>query len=586
MPVVPKYQEQGRLAPLPDLTTKASPAPFAAAAAGAGELGEAGRGLTRLGDALFIKAEREREENERVEFMKLRALREAEVDRVVQQESESDDYETMADRVNAAMADYDKKTADGLRGKRMQKLYGNLVEVGNASLAPKLAGLREKRRADVLSADAALAVNTAIENKRWEEAQAYTENVPGTVWSAEKKAQIRIGIEKAQKEEEKRVSAQALGPDLYARFGGDLEKARDFVRSEYSGQDEEYFLRAVEGYFTDKRQDEAAARDKVCDAAADMLNHKAGYSKISAYLAQNEALLGPRLFRRLKDDAEREYGVGRYAPRAVYGGRGGGAGSGRTVLPPAAKMALFYKAKEELMAGKYKSAAEFAEAYADAGFSYTDLQRLAYPVFGKNGAGSGSGGKDKFNKFNALSVVTKMTKDYGLDESPEEEMAFWGAFSAACQDKEKEKKAPLSNEEMVGVARDMFTQRVITAEYSKLGKGLKKIFGWDIGASEETTAYGYQIKAEELAGRVSIGDSTGVPYTVDEEGNIRGWKPDGEGPKLRSSEKRSIKAEDFYPEKPVKKEDLFPYADIRTEEKKEAAADGTEHFGIPYSITR
>lgn len=371
---------------------------------------------------------------------------------------------------------------------------------------------------------------------------------------------LKLSIDKASMP----VKAQAEAQRLFERYGIDgLAQALAEIRDTYEGKEEDLYISYANSLFSDAQQARNAARDKVCDAAADMLNHKAGYSKISAYLAQNEALLGPRLFRRLKDDAEREYGVGRYAPRAVYGG--GGTGSGRTSLAPAAKMALFYKAKEELMSGKYASAAEFAEAYANAGFSYTDLQRLAYPVFGKNGAGSG--GKDKFNKFNALSVVTKMTKDYGLDESPEEEMAFWGAFSAACQDKEKEKKAPLSNEEMVGIARDMFTQRVITSEYSTIGRGLKSFFGYEIGPGRETTAYGYQIKTAEMEGRVFTGDSTGVPYTVDEEGNYRGWKPEHD-PKLKSLEKRSIKAEDFYPDKPVKKEPLFPYAGIQTEKQK------------------
>lgn len=259
MPVVPKFVDGSRLSALPELRTEADAAPFAAAASQAGALAGAGRALQGLGADMYARAQAEREEDERVEFMKLRALREAEVDRVVQQENESDDYETMADRVNAAMADYDKKTADGLRGKRMRKLYGNLVEVGNASLAPKLAAMREKRRTDVLSADALLAVNTAVENKRWEDAAAYIENTPDSVWDRQKKAQLTISLEKSRKDYETVTSAQAEARRLLEKYGADgLASALADVRDAHEGKEEDVYLSYVNSLFSDAKQEQTA----------------------------------------------------------------------------------------------------------------------------------------------------------------------------------------------------------------------------------------------------------------------------------------------------------------------------------------
>ena len=320
MPVVPKYQEQGRLAPLPDLKTHVSGAPFAASASGARELGEAGRGLARLGDALFIKAEREREEDERVEFMKLRALREAEVESVVQRESESDDYQTLTDRVMSAMSDYDKKTADGLQGKRMQKLYGNLVEVGNASLAPKLAGIQQKRRIDGLSADALLAVNTAVQNKRWDDAAAYIENTPDTVWDKEKKAHLISNLDKSRKEYETVVSAQNEAQRLFDKYGVDgIAQALAEVRETYEGQEEDRYISYLNSYYTDKVQERNATYKQTRTSLTDTYLRTGALPGINLRALVDEGKLDPEgalmWSERLKADQERRRAE---AERAAY----------------------------------------------------------------------------------------------------------------------------------------------------------------------------------------------------------------------------------------------------------------------------
>lgn len=320
MPVVPKYQERERLAPLPDLKTHVSGAPFAASASGARELGEAGRGLSRLGDALFVKAEREREEDERVEFMKLRALREAEVESVVQRESESDDYQTLSDRVNAAMADYDKKTADGLQGKRMQKLYGNLVEVGNASLAPKLAGIQQKRRIDGLSADALLAVNTAVQNKRWDEAAAYIENTPDSVWDKEKKAHLISNLDKSRKEYETVVSAQNEAQRLFDKYGVDgIAQALAEVRETHEGQEEDRYISYLNSYYTDKVQERNATYKQTRTSLTDTYLRTGALPGIDLRALVDEGKLDPEgalmWSERLKADQERRRAE---AERAAY----------------------------------------------------------------------------------------------------------------------------------------------------------------------------------------------------------------------------------------------------------------------------
>lgn len=281
MPVVPKFVDGSRLSALPELRTEAAAAPFAAAASQAGALAGAGRALQGLGADMYARAQAEREEDERVEFMKLRALREAEAEGVVRRESESDDYQTLDERVMSAMADYDKKTAAGIRGKRMQKLYGNLVEVGNASLAPKLAAMREKRRTDVLSADALLAVNTAVENKRWEDAVAYIENTPDSVWDRQKKAQLTISLEKSRKDYETVTSAQAEARRLLEKYGADgLASALADVRDAHEGKEEDVYLGYVNSLFADAKQERNALYKKTRGELAELYLKSGGLNGV------------------------------------------------------------------------------------------------------------------------------------------------------------------------------------------------------------------------------------------------------------------------------------------------------------------
>ena len=326
------------------------------------------------------------------------------------------------------------------------------------------------------------------------------------------------------------VKAQSFAEEMLKKHGIDgASAAVAETREAFKGKDENAYLGYVNSLFADAKQARDEAREKIEDKAIDLLNNRAGYGKINAFLSQNEAALGPRKYRALKNDLDSDYKVGKYADKPKR--------------DEMAALRIELRAKEELDAGVYANEREFYDAYEKSGLRASELRHLANAAFKKK-----SNGRDPYNRYNALTVVDKMTKDYNLELDPQEDKAFWTAFSAAAHAKKAELGRDLTDDEIEGLAKERLKKEVIRREYNGIEKGIMKLgYGADYFTPDNITkAYRYQIEAAMMGG-VKYNAETDIYYTVDDKGNIKGWKPDS-NPKLKGQDKRKIKNKGYYDE--------------------------------------
>ena len=208
-----------------------------------------------------------------------------------------------------------------------------------------------------------------------------------------------------------------------------------------------------------------------------------------------------------------------------------------------AALRVWSLAEKELAAGVYADKDEFYDAYEESGLKASELKSLANAAFKKK-----SNGRDPYNRYNPLTVVDKMTKDYNLELDPQEDRAFWTAFSAAAHAKKAELGRDLTDDEIEGLAKERLKKEVIRREYNGIEKGIMKLgYGADYFTPDNITeAYRYQIENAMLSG-VKYNAETGTYYTIDDKGNIKGWEPDS-SPKLKGQDKRKIKNKGYYDE--------------------------------------
>lgn len=121
-----------------------------------------------------------------------------------------------------------------------------------------------------------------------------------------------------------------MGEELYKKFKGDLGDAEDYIRKTYSGDEENYYLGKVEGYFGDlkRAQDEDDANASL--RIIGMIRSGANLSQVNDAIAAAK-FNDPRQAWQLEDLRDRHYQLGDYAPRRTVGRSGGGRrGGGRS----------------------------------------------------------------------------------------------------------------------------------------------------------------------------------------------------------------------------------------------------------------
>ena len=326
------------------------------------------------------------------------------------------------------------------------------------------------------------------------------------------------------------AKAQAFAEEMLKKHGVDgASAAIAETREAFKGKDENVYLGYVNSLYADAKQARNEAREKIEDEAIDLLNNRAGYGRISAFLSQNEAALGPKKYRALKNDLDSDYKVGKYADKPKR--------------DEMAALRVWSRAEKELAAGVYANKDEFYDAYEGSGLKASELKSLANAAFKKK-----SGDSDPYNKYNPLTVVDKMTKDYNLELDPQEDKAFWTAFSAAAHAKEADLGRKLTDDEIEALAKERLKKEIVRREYNWAEKGLMRLgVGADYFTPDEVTeAYRYQTEAAMMSG-VKYNAETNTYYTVDDAGNIKGWEPDS-NPKLKGPDKRKIKNKGYYDE--------------------------------------
>lgn len=269
MPVVPKYEDYVKAAGMPDVRVRGNTAPFEAAARTAGAANRAGAAISEFGGEQFKVFQARQDEEDRVEFIKLKALRDSEAQKIIQRESEGGVYEGFDARVQAGLDEYDKTVIPTLK-QRMQKQYQNMTVVSNAGLMPGVLETREKMRSDKLGADALTAVNAAIQQQRWDEARAYIDSVPVSVWDNEKKAELKVRLEKSQRAFEIPQKADAL----YKQFNGDYVDGVEWIQENVPEGNRKAFTDAFQSCWNDMESVKTATYKKTRDELANVYLHQ------------------------------------------------------------------------------------------------------------------------------------------------------------------------------------------------------------------------------------------------------------------------------------------------------------------------
>lgn len=522
--IIPRAEERLQIRPLADVRREErAPNTGGAVAEAQYKLGR-----TVASEALSFGelAIRKQEQVDRIELAKIKALRDSELKSVLLEEERNPDYEGMDGRITSRMKKYDDDLRKGVNG-RLLKYVDPMIETEGAKLVPVLQGMYLKKQDDHASATALEAINQFIQNNDWASADA---TVDGMTWIDEsKRAELKINIVNKKKVYDMNVKAQELGPLLYKETKGNLGEALEEIRKNYKGQEEEFYVSHIKSYFVEEKQAITEKREEISDHVMDLVNNKKGPREIQTYISENKNILGPEDTFKLNDFVERVYKTGRHA-----------------VAPQRDKFAdlvTWIQAKDDLSNGKYKNANEFMKDYGGLLPASTLKSLIGSAFYGKK-----NNSKDPFNKYNPLSTVGDMIKDYKIGMSPKEEQRFYGVFSDEIHSRMNEKKRELTPDEIEGVAKELLSKEVVKRDYNA-GENLLMWLGADesyFSPDNVTEGYKYQTKAAFKEG-VKYDANTETYYYRDTDGSLKGWTPDYK-PELKPLEKRAIRDPDFYKE--------------------------------------
>lgn len=306
------------------------------------------------------------------------------------------------------------------------------------------------------------------------------------------------------------AKAQELAEKLFTKNGIDgIVAAREYVRENFQGKEEEAYMSALEGLYTDKRSERSEARDGVTDSLTGMIYSGAGYNKILGQLNANRALLGERGYYGLKDQLNKKYYVGPYADKRP-----------ETRQQMEERLILHSEIRAKILTGEITTVTQLSEQYGTQ-LSNKDFQALGSDIAkGKTGTGK----KDPYDKSNPMSIVASIAKDAGVTSDPHEEMDFWEVFRRDVSSFEEEKGRKATPKELVDIGVEQVKDKVIKKDYNAIEKGLinagvpDRFFTPDVA----TTAKTYQIEAADA----TYDPDLGIYWVRDENGEKKGWLPD------------------------------------------------------------
>ena len=262
---------------------------------------------------------RKQEQVDRIELAKIKALRDSELQTVLQEEERDPDYEGMNGRITSRMKKYDDDLRKGVNG-RLLKYVVPMIETEGAKLVPVLQGMYLKKQDDHASATALEAINQFIQNSDWASADA---TVDGMSWMDEsQRAKLKIDIANKRQAYELTVNAQAFAGDMLEKHGVDgLSSAIAEVRETYKGKDEDVYLGYVNSLYSDVRQAQHAELESAKLEVQKTLYGGGSHSKVAGIIAsysekfKGYGTQGESWALGLEVDNDRVHGTGIFAPK-------------------------------------------------------------------------------------------------------------------------------------------------------------------------------------------------------------------------------------------------------------------------------
>ncbi|GHV57314.1 hypothetical protein FACS1894216_21800 [Synergistales bacterium] len=242
--------------------------------------------------------------------------------------------------------------------------------------------------------------------------------------------------------------AEALRDEIVGRFGGDEAAAREYVKENFTGDEERRVMAAVEGEYSDRRRIE---RQREADAYEAMQNAVAsGKSYGAALSAIQKSGLQPRLKDALINYAKSKFNVG--------------SGGGRRGSDPREYNSAMAEAMEFNQSSEGKTVGERNAAVAELNAKYAgkvmpgELKRMTNIFYSAPRNLGGTAGSSKTDRkkqmaFNPITQVKAMMKDAGITD-PDKQDAFTDQFLDRWHKKEIELGRQLDNGEIRRLAVD------------------------------------------------------------------------------------------------------------------------------------
>lgn len=308
--------------------------------------------------------------------------------------------------------------------------------------------------------------------------------------------------------------AQEMAEKLFKENGiDDIKTAREYIRNTFQGAEENAYMSALEGYYTDKKSERAEQKERAMDSLFGLINNGTRYGEVLSQLKASRGLIGERGFAGLKDQLDKKFYVGEYANRRPV-----------TRQELFDRVYLLSEIRAKMRTGEIANVTQLSEMYG-ASLSNADFQTLGFEI-AKGQTGQDLRKKDPYDvydKSNPVNVVSSLAKDNGVTADPYEEMDFWKNFRVGVESLEKTENRKATEKEIIAIGQDLVKDKVIRRDYNAVEKGLinvgvpSRLFTPDV----TTTAKGYQIEA---AG--AIYDPDLDAYYVMEDGVPKGWIPD------------------------------------------------------------
>lgn len=254
--IIPRAEERLQIRPMADVRREErAPNTGGAVAEAQQRLGGAvQREALSFGELAIQK----QEQVDRIELAKIKALRDSELQTVLQEEERNPDYEGMNGRITSRMKKYDDDLRKGVNG-RLLKYVDPMIETEGAKLVPVLQGMYLKKQDDHASATALEAINQFIQNSDWASADA---TVDGMSWMDEsQRAKLKIDIANKRQAYELTVNARKLYDDT----GGDYGKAMAWIADNVAEGDRKDFTREFQAHFSDMESVKRATYQKTRD---------------------------------------------------------------------------------------------------------------------------------------------------------------------------------------------------------------------------------------------------------------------------------------------------------------------------------